>query len=115
MVLISRLICATETPSTAGAMSLRTRCTPSSRQTGSKRGSMPILARAGSWIASCRTPPRSTAQASASTGGSNQGAANSAMPMKDRFSNTGVKAGRAKRLQVLRTPAESATSDMNRM
>jgi hypothetical protein len=48
-------------------------------------------------------------------GGSNQGAANSAMPMKDRFSSTGVKAGRANRLQVLRTPAASATSDMNRM
>jgi hypothetical protein len=49
------------------------------------------------------------------TGGSNQGAANSAMPMKDRLSSTGVKAGRANRLQVLRMPAASATSDMNRM
>ncbi len=47
MVLISRLICATETPSTAGAMSLRMRCTPSSRQAGSKRGNMPIFASAG--------------------------------------------------------------------
>ena len=115
MVLISRLICATETPSTAGAMSLSTRCTPSSRQTGSKRGTMPILASAGSWIASCSTPPRTTAQARARTGGSNQGAANSAMPMKDRFSSTGVNAGRANRLHVLRTPAASATSDMNSM
>ena len=115
MVLISRLICDTETPSTAGAMSLKMRCTPSSRQTGSKRGSMPIFASAGNWIANCNAPPRNTAQASASTGGSNQGAAKSAMPMKERFSRTGVKAGSAKRLQVLRMPAASATSDMNRM
>jgi hypothetical protein len=44
-----------------------------------------------------------------------QGAANSAMPMNERLSRTGVKAGRAKRLQVFRMPPASATSDMNRM
>ena len=66
-------------------------------------------------MVSCSRPPRNTAQASASTGGSNHGAANSAMPIIDRLSSTGVKAGTAKRLQVLRMPAASATSAMNKM
>ena len=43
------------------------------------------------------------------------GAANSAKPMNDRFSSTGVNAGRANRLHVLRMPAARATSDMNSM
>jgi hypothetical protein len=37
------------------------------------------------------------------------------MPMKERLSRTGVKAGRAKRLQLLSRPPASATSDMKRM
>ena len=52
MVLISRLIWATETPSTAGAISLRMRRTPGSCQSSEKRGSMPIFFRLGSWNAS---------------------------------------------------------------
>ena len=35
--------------------------------------------------------------------------------MNDRLSSTGVKAGIAKRLQVLSTPPASATSDMKKM
>ncbi|EWS53578.1 hypothetical protein X551_03636 [Methylibium sp. T29] len=35
--------------------------------------------------------------------------------MNDRFSSTGVAAGTAKRFQVFRIPADSATSDMKPM
>ena len=56
-----------------------------------------------------------TPQASASTGGSKYGVAKSAMAMKARLSSTGVKAGSAKRLMVLRMPPASATSDMKKM
>ena len=49
------------------------------------------------------------------TGGSKYGAANSAPKMNDRFSSVGVSAGIAKRLQVLRTPPASDTSEMKRM
>ena len=115
MVLISSEIWLTETPRIAGAISFRMRRTPGSSRESSNRGTMPIRLSAGNCRPSCSRPPMNTAQPSASTGGSNQGAANSAMPMKQRFSSTGVKAGIAKRLQVLSTPAASATSDMNRM
>ena len=37
------------------------------------------------------------------------------MAMNERFSSTGVKAGRAKRLQLLSKPPASATSDMKKM
>ena len=45
----------------------------------------------------------------------NQGAPSSTAPIIDRFSSTGVAAGTAKRFQVLRMPADSATSDMKPM
>jgi hypothetical protein len=97
MVLISRLICDTETPTSAGPMRMRMRLTPGSaqaaRQLSEGRGSMAMRRSAGIWIASCRTPPRKTAQASARTGGSKYGTANSAMAMKERLSSTGVNAG----------------------
>ena len=115
MVLIRRLIWDTETPSTAGAISRRMRRTPSSFQSKAKRGNMPMRRKNGSCRASCSAPPRNTAQPSASTGREKQGVANNAMPMKLRLSSTGVKAGMAKRLQVLRMPPARATSDMNRM
>ena len=71
--------------------------------------------KAGICKASCNTPPMNTAQASASTGGSKQGAAKSAMPMKLRLSSTGVKAGMAKRLQVFNMPAAIAVRDMKKI
>jgi hypothetical protein len=37
------------------------------------------------------------------------------MPMKVRLSSTGVKAGNANRLQLLRMPPDSATSDMKKI
>jgi hypothetical protein len=49
------------------------------------------------------------------TGGSKCGAAKSAIRMNETLSSTGVNAGTAKRLQVLRMPPASATSDMKRM
>jgi len=66
-------------------------------------------------MASCSTPPSSTPQARARTGGSNQGAATVAARIRDTFSSTGVKAGTEKRLQVLSTPAARATRDMKAM
>ncbi len=115
MVLISSEIWLTDTPSSAGAISLRMRRTPGSESFRSKRGSRPICFSGLNCSASCSAPPRKTAHASASTGGSKYGAANSAMPMKERFSSTGVKAGMAKRLQVLSVPPASATSAMKKM
>ena len=112
MVLISSDIWLTETPNTAGAISLSTRATPGCLKFSRQRGSMPMRARNGSWSASCSSPPANTAQASASTGGSNRSAKNAAATMNDTFSSTGVMAGTAKRLQVLRMPAAIATSEM---
>ncbi len=43
----------------------------------------------------------------------NRGASQAAAAIIARFSSTGVAAGTAKRLQVFRMPADSATSDMN--
>ncbi len=45
----------------------------------------------------------------------NQGAPSQAAAITARFSSTGVAAGTAKRFQVLRMPADSATSDMKPM
>ncbi len=73
---------------------------------------MPIFHRNGSCRASCAKPPANTAQASTSTGGSKRSAKNAAPAMKERFSNAGVIAGTAKRLQVFRIPAAIATSEM---
>ena len=115
MVLISSEIWLTDTPRIAGAISFMTRRTPGSDRLRSKRGSMPIFSSGRICSASCSSPPRNTAHASASTGGSKYGTANSAMPMKARLSSTGVNAGIANRLQVLSTPPASATSDMKKM
>lgn len=110
-----RLICDTETPTMAGPIRRRMRRKPTSFQSSEKRGSMPIFFRCGNWKASCSAPPINTAQASTSTCGSKYGAAKSAMAIIATLSSTGVKAGTAKRPQVLSTPPASATSDMNRM
>jgi len=115
MVLISSDTWPTETPNTAGAISLSTRATPGCLRFRRQRGSMPMRARKGSWSASCASPPANTAQASTSTGGSNRSAKKAAATMNDTFSSTGVTAGTAKRLNVLSTPAAKATSEMNTM
>ena len=46
-VLISRLICPTDTPNTAGAICRSTRCTPSSRKFRRNRGNMPMRIKNG--------------------------------------------------------------------
>jgi hypothetical protein len=115
MVLMSSEIWLTDTPNTAGAISLRMRVTPGWCSRRRQRGSTPSRRRNGSWKASCSTPPANTAQASTSTGGSKRPAKNTAATMNDTLSSAGVSAGTAKRLQVLRMPAASATSEMNRM
>ena len=108
MVLISSEIWPIDTPNTAGAISFSTRATPGWRKSSRQRGSMPILARNGSWKASCSAPPASTAQASAITGGSKYGAANAAATMNETLSSTGVNAGTANLLQLLRIPEARA-------
>ncbi len=60
-------------------------------------------------------PPANTAQASTITGGSKYFAKPSAATMNATLSSVGVNAGIAKRLQVLRMPPASDTSEMNRM
>ena len=112
-VLISAEICAAETPSTAGPIASRTRRTPGSRQSKRGAGSIPILHSGRTCSASCATPPISTPQASARIGGSQYGARNSAAPMIDRLSSTGVTAGMAKRWKTFSTPPASETSDTN--
>ena len=123
---MSSEICATDTPTSAGAMRLSTRFTPGWRQASrspakprAKRGMQPMARSAGIWIAACSKPPNMTPAASASTGFSphpwNSGAPHQAAAMTARFSSTGVTAGTAKRFQVLRMPADSATSDMKAM
>jgi len=83
------------------------------------RGIMPILSKAGTCTPNCKAPPIITPTASANTGSTpcdlNSGATKTAAPITDRLSSTGVTAGTAKRLQVLRMPALSATSDMKPM
>jgi len=115
MVLMSSDTWLTETPNAAGSMSFSTRAAPGWRGFSRQRGSMPMRARNGSCSASCKAPPTNTAQASASTGGSKRSAKNAAATMNETLSSTGVNAGTANRLQVLSTPAASATSEMNRM
>ena len=70
IVLMSRLIWATETPITAGPIRVRIRFTPGSQRSSRGRGSIPILASAETWNPSWRMPPANTAQASTITGGS---------------------------------------------
>ncbi|MNT47872.1 hypothetical protein D3C72_1846200 [compost metagenome] len=69
LVLISREICATDTPSVAGAICLRMRCTVGSvqawRKRKEKRGVRPSRAKAIHCTASCSTPPIMTPTASA--------------------------------------------------
>ncbi len=114
-VLISAEICAAETPITAGPIAESTRRTPSSRQSKRSVGSIPIFARGPICSASCATPPIRTPQASAFTGGSQYGARNTAAPMIERLSSTGVKAGIANRRNTFSTPPAREISDTNRM
>ena len=110
--------CATDTAKSAGSISARIRRTAAScsaARSPPSRGSMPMAASAGSWTASCSTPPATTATARARIGRDSCGASHIAQAMNDTFSSTGVTAGTAKRRKVLSTPADSATSDMNRM
>ena len=69
LVLIIRLICAAETANTAGPIFFSTRRTPPSDRPMAglidRRGSMPILIRAGIWMATCSKPPANTAIAMA--------------------------------------------------
>ena len=64
---------------------------------------------------SCSTPPAMTPAAKAQMGSSNVGARKSVAAMKERLRSTGVKAGTAKCLRVLRTEAANATRLMNAM
>ena len=98
MVLISRLICATDTPSVAGAIKVRMRRTPGSLNFKVGRGNMPSFIRCGSIHASCNTPPNTTPQPSASTGGSKYGAIHKVAIIIATFSNAGAKAGTENRL-----------------
>ena len=79
----------------------------------------PMARSAGIWIAACSSPPSITPPASARIGSRPQalncGAPHHAAAMTARFSSTGVTAGTAKRRQVLRMPADSATIDMKPM
>ncbi len=69
LVLIKSEICATDTPSVAGAICLRMRCTVGSAQAcpkrSEKRGVRPRRARAIHCTANCSTPPIMTPTASA--------------------------------------------------
>ena len=93
----SRLIWETETPNTAGRISEITRATPSWARRRRGRTSIPSAARKGSWNASWTMPAASTPHASATTGTSSTGASQSAAPMRQTLSSTGVKAGIANR------------------
>ena len=90
---MSAEICAADTPITAGPIAISTRRTPSSRQSKRGRPSIPIFHSGRICNASCATPPMNTPQASALIGGSQYGARNSAAPMIDTLSRTGVTAG----------------------
>ena len=125
-MLISSDSCATPTPSSAGSISVSTWRTPGScqamrrrRQVRPMRGSSPRFLSAGTCTASCRMPPSITPAAMAKIGSMpsrpNHGAPHQAAAIIDRFSSTGVAAGTAKCRQVLRMPADSATSDMQAM
>ncbi len=125
-MLISSDNCATDTPSTAGAIWRSTRRSPgcchdarSRRGPRPKRGSTPMRRSAGHCTSSCSTPPTITPTASAWIGSRPQpakaGASSQAAAIIARFSSTGVAAGTAKCRQVLRMPAASATSDMQAM
>src|SRR5258706_13820774 len=115
MVLMRQLIWPMETPNTAGPISFRILHTPGSFRLKRKRGSMPILARNGSWNPSCNRPPANTAQANARTGGSKYGASHNANAMNETFRSAGVKAGTENRLQVFRIPPANDVSEMKRM
>ena len=65
MVSSSRLIWLTETPNSAGIMSLRMRRTPGWCQPSFGRGSRCNCVRKGSWNSSCTRPAANTPQASA--------------------------------------------------
>ena len=113
---MTRLTCATETPSAAGAMSLSTRRHAlvlrvpfRHRQHADAQQERDLEGELQ------RRRPTNTAQASARIGRSKYGAAKSAKPMKERFSSTGVKAGALNEPQVFRIPAAKLVSEMKRM
>src|SRR5260370_31901134 len=99
-----------ETPKTAGPISFRILHTPGSFRSKRNRGSMPILARNGSWNPSCSRPPANTAHAKARIGGSKYGANHSANTMNETFTNVGGNAGTEKRRQVFRLPSPNDVS-----
>ena len=107
-MLISSEICATLTPNKAGAIRRTIFWVPESCQLlrssphrQAKRGTTPILRKAGICTANCNTPPAITPTAMAKIGSipraCNSGARPQAAAMVHRLSRTGVAAGTAKR------------------
>ena len=109
----SRFNWVTETPNRAGSMRRPTRRTPSSRGAKVKRGSSPSRSRNGNWNRNWTTPAMKTPQARATMGLSISGASQSAQPISERLSSTGVKAGTPKRLWALSMPPAKAVREMN--
>ena len=100
---------------TEGSICFITRFTAASPKR--RRGSLkkPSLYNQGSWNARCSTPPASTAQPNAITGGWKYGTRNTANTMNDTFSKTGVNAGTEKRLYVLRMLPTKDESEISRI
>jgi hypothetical protein len=115
MVLIKSDTWLIDTPNAAGSMSFSMRRTPGCLKSSRQRGRSFNFSKKGIWKASWRAPPAKTDHARTSTGSSKRSAKPSAPVMKAMLRNAGVMAGTEKRFQVLRMPAEKATSEMKTM
>ena len=113
MVLTRMLICVTDRPIKAGAISQPIRRTPSWAKSNRQPKRSPAWRRAGIWLRNWASPPMTTPTATARIGSANSGASRKAAAMIAMLNSTGENAGAAKLRTEFSTPIASAASPMN--
>src|SRR2546426_6623401 len=108
------LICVTERPIKAGAISQPIRRTPSWAKSNRQPKSSPALRRAGIWLRNWANPPTTTPKATARIGSANNGASRKADAIIAMLNSTGENAGAAKLRTEFSTPIASAASPIHK-
>src|SRR5439155_1397059 len=107
MVLTRMLICVTDRPIKAGAISQPIRRTPSWAKSNRQPKRSPAWRRAGIWLRNWASPPMTTPTATARIGSANSGARRKAAAMIAMLNSTGENAGAAKLRTEFSTPIAS--------
>jgi len=113
MVLIVKLTCVTDIPSSDGTINCPIRLTPACPGSNRNPNSSPRILRLGNCIANCAAPPATTPTATPMIGSSRRGERNNAQPMMKIFRNNAAYAGTAKARIEFNMPIATEARLMN--